>query len=101
MKVTNGWRAEVFSGEWDKSNVTIEEEDWASICVEEEIQGIPIKLSTKFEIMEVEAKRFVAAHVATAHPNLKNDAVNILRALNERKSVLISNIKQNSMQQVS
>lgn len=100
MKVTNGWSAEVSSGEWDKSKVTIEEEDWESICVESEIVGIPVSLTTKFELMEVEAKRFVAAHVASSHPNLKDDAVRVIHALNERKAQLIFKVKDEGFKKV-
>ena len=92
MRVMVGWSAEVAAGVWDKVDVTYDETDWDSIVFEHLLSGIQVPSHLKFQMMEVEAQRMVAAHVAAGHPDLRESARVKLSELTDRRSALVSKI---------
>lgn len=92
MRVMVGWSAEVAAGVWDKVDVTYDETDWDSIVFEQNLVGITVPSHLKFQMMEVEAQRMVAAHVASGHPDLRASARVKLSELTDRRTALVNKI---------
>lgn len=92
MRVMIGWSAEVAAGVWDKVDVTYDETDWDSIVFECNFVGILVPSHLKFQMMEVEAQRMVAAHVASGHPDLRASARVKLSELTDRRTALVNKI---------
>lgn len=92
MRVMVGWSAEVASGVWDKIDVTYDETDWDKLVFELNLSGLDVPSQLKFQLMEVEAQRMVAAHVATGHPDLRESAKRKLAELTERRSSLVNKV---------
>lgn len=101
MIVKSGWSAEVATGVWDKADIELDEQDFVQLCHELGIHDLHITLDQKFELMENEAKRFVAAYVAIGHPDLRSDARSRIATLQERRSNLIQKIKGAAMEEQS
>lgn len=100
MRVMSGWSAEVRAGEWDKHDVTLEEEDWTAWLFSNDLidpmSGISlhvIPLNLKYQIMECLAQKLVLAYIAARHPSYGQDVREKLTSLVNSEQALLNKVR--------